>query len=306
LVLAVGFGLVLAAFAVSCSQTSTVEFDVTAIETPTDVPPTPTPTVTPLPAATPTATPTPGPTATPTPIPPPWMPTPGTTFQWQLSGDLDTTIDVDVYDVDLFDTPESTISLLQSAGRKVVCYFSAGSYEDWRLDAGDFPDSLLGESNGWPGERWLDIGQVDQLAPIMEARLDLAVAKGCDAVEPDNVDAYQNPLSGFAITADQQVAFLAWLSHEAHERGLSIGLKNAISLTERVVDLFDWALNERCMEFDECGLLSPFIDDEKAVFHVEYVGDLAWCPRALELGLVSQEKDVLLGPEYRPCPSPAS
>lgn len=40
----------------------------------------------------------------------------------------------------------------------------------------------------------------------MQARLDLAVQKGCDGVEPDNVDGYQNN-SGFPLTAQDQLAY---------------------------------------------------------------------------------------------------
>jgi hypothetical protein len=45
---------------------------------------------------------------------------------------------------------------------------------------------------GWPGEKWLDIRQIDQLAPIMRARLDACRAKGFDGIEPDNIDEYTN------------------------------------------------------------------------------------------------------------------
>jgi hypothetical protein len=72
----------------------------------------------------------------------------------------------------------------------------------------------------------------------MQARLDLAVSKGCDAVEPDNVDAFQTAV-GFDIDGDEQVAYLRWLADEAHRRGLSIGLKNAIGLVDQVVNDFD-------------------------------------------------------------------
>lgn len=53
----------------------------------------------------------------------------------------------------------------------MICYFSAGSWEDWRPDAGQFPDSVKGNNlEDWPGEKWLDIRQIDVLAPIMGAR----------------------------------------------------------------------------------------------------------------------------------------
>src|SRR5947209_3274497 len=80
---------------------------------------------------------------------------PGTSFQWQLSNyPVDTSFNVQMYDIDLFDTPQSTIDALHAAGRIVICYFSAGSWEDWRADASSFPATVLGNNlDGWPGEK---------------------------------------------------------------------------------------------------------------------------------------------------------
>jgi hypothetical protein len=166
-----------------------------------------------------------------------------------------------------------------------VCYFSAGSWEDWRPDRGTFPAEVKGRPlAGWPGERWLDVRRRDLLGPIMEARLDLAVAKGCDGVEPDNVDAYDNA-SGFPLTAADQRRYNTWLAERAHERGLSVGLKNDLGQIPALVGLFDWALNEQCFEYDECRALFPFVSAGKAVFGVEYRGDPAsFCPQAVEWG----------------------
>ena len=50
-------------------------------------------------------------------------------------------------------------------------------------------------------------------------RLDLAAAKGCDAVDPDNVDGYANP-TGFDLTGDDQLAFNRWLA-EGRSRAAS-------------------------------------------------------------------------------------
>jgi endo-alpha-1,4-polygalactosaminidase (GH114 family) len=210
--------------------------------------------------------------------PPVWCPTPGTRWQWQLSGVLDTTVDVDMMDIDLFDTDPRQISGLQATrGHVVVCYFSAGSHEDWRPDAGEFPPAAIGDPlDGWPGERWLDVRD-DGVRAVLAARLDLAVEKGCDGVEPDNVDGYANA-TGFPLTADDQLDFNRWLSDAAHERGLSVGLKNDLEQVEELLPHFDWALNEECMAYDECDLLAPFIDAGKAVFHVEYVDDPAQGP----------------------------
>jgi hypothetical protein len=36
------------------------------------------------------------------------------------------------------------------------------------------------------------------------------------------------------------------------------------------VDDFDFAVNEQCFQYDECDLLTPFIDQDKAVLQAEY------------------------------------
>lgn len=210
-----------------------------------------------------------------------WQPTPGTSWQWQLSGAIVTTYPVEMYDIDLFDAPRDVIDELHAAGRVVICYFSAGSWEDWRPDAADFPAEILGNPlEGWPGERWLDISRLDLLAPIMAARLDLAVQKGCDGVEPDNVDGYAND-SGFPLTGDDQLVYNIWLAEQAHARRLSVGLKNDLGQIADLLPFFDWALNEECFSYDECEALLLFVDAGKAVFGVEYdLEPVEFCPQA--------------------------
>jgi len=75
----------------------------------------------------------------------------------------------------------------------VICYFSAGSYEDFRPDISQFDKATdLGKPLvGWPGEWWLQANSAN-VRKIMTARLDLAVTKGCDGIDPDNIDAYNN------------------------------------------------------------------------------------------------------------------
>ncbi len=230
-----------------------------------------------------------------------WQPAPGTTWQWQLTGDIDTSFDVAMYDIDLFDTPELVIDELHADGRAVVCYFSAGAWEDWRPDADDFPGEVLGDDNGWEGERWLDIRRLDVLRPIMAARLDLAAAKGCDGVEPDNVDGYTNT-TGFPLSGADQLAFNTWLARAAHRRGLSVGLKNDLDQIPALVSRFDWALDEQCFQYDECDLLTPFVDAGKAVFGVEYRGKTSdFCPEANSLGFSWLRKRLNLGPWVDAC-----
>jgi hypothetical protein len=224
-----------------------------------------------------------------------WQPTAAQdlTWQWQLnSGDVDTSYDVDMYDVDLFDTPQSKIDELHADGRIVICYFSAGSWEDWRSDAGDFAESVKGDDlDGWAGEKWLDIRDAS-LQPIMQARLDLAVSKNCDGVEPDNIDGYTNT-TGFPLTAGDQLTYNNWLATEAHSRDLSIGLKNDVDQINDLVGSFDWALNEQCYQYNECDGYQTFINADKPVFGVEYRVDTdKFCSQANSSGYSWLKKNL--------------
>lgn len=199
-----------------------------------------------------------------------WIPSVEDTWQWQLSGDINKGYDVDIYDVDLVNTPQSIIDELHNRGIKVICYFSAGSWEEFRSDAKDFPNEVLGDKlDGWDDERWLDISNYQKFSSIVEARLDLAVAKGCDGVEPDNVDGFQNN-SGFSLTSNDQLIYNRWLASESHQRKLSIGLKNDLDQIKDLVGVFDFAVNEQCFQYDECDELLPFVNQGKAVLGVEY------------------------------------
>jgi hypothetical protein len=213
-----------------------------------------------------------------------WQPKPGTSWQWQLSGTIDTALDVDMYDIDLFESKQATIDQLHADGRIVICYISAGSWEEYRPDKNKYPESILGNTlDGWPDERWVDIRRIDLLGPILTARMDLAVTKKCDGIEPDNIDGYTNN-SGFSLTADNQLTFNKWLATEAHNRGLSIGLKNDLNQIQELVGNYDWALNEQCFQYNECATLLPFTQAGKAVFGVEYENDTeTFCPQANEM-----------------------
>ena len=197
-----------------------------------------------------------------------WRPAPGTTWQWQLEGKLDLSRKVQMYDLDLFNTSKADMATLRARGVVVICYFSAGSYEAWRPDAKEFPAAALGKKmKGW-NEKWLDV-RAPSIAAIMNRRLDLARDKGCDGVEPDNVDGFINK-TGFPLTAADQLTYNRALAAAAHARGLSIGLKNDLDQVAQLVAHFDWALNEQCVQFKECHRLKPFILAGKAVFNVEY------------------------------------
>lgn len=69
----------------------------------------------------------------------------GASWQWPLLGTVNTGCEVDIYDVDLFDSSPELIAQLHQAGRSVICYFSAGSFEGWRPDAAAFSEAAKGK-----------------------------------------------------------------------------------------------------------------------------------------------------------------
>ena len=214
-----------------------------------------------------------------------WTPAPVTDWQIQFNGEIDTSLEVDMFEVDMFDTSAATVEEFHQQGTMVVCYISAGSWENWRPDADKVPKRVLGKSlSGWPGERWLDIRRLRVLKPLINARLDRCKAKGFDSAEFDNVNGYQND-TGFPLTGQDQLRFNIWLANAAHRHGLSVGLKNDGPQVPVLVDYFDWALVESCFYYDECKPYDAFVRAGKAVMAIEYRLERAqFCDRAARHG----------------------
>lgn len=231
----------------------------------------------------------------------------GLSWQWQLTEALDSSHDVAVYDVDLFRVDADVVTGLHDEGRLVICYFSGGSFEGWRPDADAFPPEVIGRQlDGWPDERWLDTTS-GVVRTVMEARLDLARDLGCDAVEPDNMTAW-DANSGFGINPTEQLDYNRFIADAAHERDLAVALKNDTEQVAELVDWFDLQVNEECAFYNECDTLAPFVDADKAVLHAEYVDDFADAPAlaaqvcGVEPGLSTIVKTWDLGPELQACP----
>jgi hypothetical protein len=226
---------------------------------------------------------------------------PKMSWHYQLNGALQTP-DRKMYTVDLFDTSSATIGALKAQGRIVICYVSAGSFENWRPDAAQFPADSIGAPLGnWPGEWWLDVRNPAVLN-VMRQRMDLALTKACDGVDTDNVDGYTNP-TGFPLTGQDQLAYNTALAHEAHQRALLIGLKNTLLLIPQLVSVFDYAINESCLVYKECHLLAPFVAAGKPVFIIEYGAfNNRKCTQARAQGFNLQFFQPSLTKIGKPCP----
>ena len=206
-----------------------------------------------------------------------WQPAAGTAWQIILKNPLDTssgiTPDVPVFDIDMWENDVSVVDTLHKKGSKVICYFSAGSYEDWRADKDKFHDADLGNPlHGWKGERWVNVSS-SNVRSIMATRIADAASRGCDAVDPDNIDGYQGNDDGLGLTKQDSIDYVRWLAEEAGRHNMSTGLKNAADIIPDVLDVVAFSVNEQCVENSECETFKPFVDAGKPVFNIEYPKD---------------------------------
>ena len=139
--------------------------------------------------------------------------------------------------LDMAETPAASIARCESMGARLLCYLSS-QYEEWRDDASSF-GALEGPLDGWPGEFWVDPNDPQNLA-VLVARLDVAVEKGCDGIDLDNID------------RDGHEAYIQAIFDEARARGLLVSQKKAIEKIELFWDKVDLYQNEECQAYDEC------------------------------------------------------
>ncbi|KNC76147.1 hypothetical protein SARC_11344 [Sphaeroforma arctica JP610] len=202
--------------------------------------------------------------------------TQGTTWTLEAWGYEDTSNGY-MIDIDLQTKSKDYVKSLVDGGQYVVCYFSAGTAEDWRPDYLDMMEYASKDSR-YPGEYWMDITQWKSFKHLIKARMEEAVKKGCHGIEPDNTDAYEYGSDAVpGETKDSlkpyQIEYMRWMANTAHELGLEIAQKNTVDLIPDLIDVMDYAINESCAKFSKnayCSNYEAFVKQDKAVFGVEY------------------------------------
>lgn len=207
-----------------------------------------------------------------------WQPEVGAKWQIDISNDQLSASgllpsDAQIWDVDVFNTPASLIASYKAAGKKVICYFSAGTSENWRPDFSSFTAQDQGaDLPDWPGEKWLDL-RSDNVWNVQQKRIQMAAEAGCDGIDPDNMDGYSNQNGGgFSppLSQEDSVTFMQKMAGEAAKYGMAIGLKNALDIIPAVTDIVQFAVNEQCVANSECNTYDGFLNAGKPVFHIEY------------------------------------
>ena len=236
----------------------------------------------------------------------------------------------DVFDIDLWVDPALTdgeavvnsaaVAAIHAAGKRAICYVQAGTAERFRPDYAEMvafdaacSGCLIGKpfSAVFPDEFWVNVtdaqGQAEFMLGIVAARVALCDAAGFDGVEFDVVDAYAQgaEVTGFELTYEAQLAYDQELANLAHRHGLTAALKNDLGQLAALLPYFDYAVNEQCHQFDECGDYAAWIAAGKAVFSVEYrIGRRRFCAAANAAGFGAIQKArsfSLFAKPWKPC-----
>lgn len=209
-------------------------------------------------------------------------------FYVQLQGQIKT-CPAEYCFFDLWKITKEHVTKFKSKHKKVICYFSAGTYEDWRSDKNLFPKKTIGKKLGeWKGEKWIDIRDASILK-IMESRIKIAHDKGCYGVDPDNVDGFTNK-TGFSLTKNDQIKYIKLLKLIASKYNLKIGLKNGGKMAVELAPALDWVLAEQCQRYKECNIYTPFIKLNKPVFDIEY--ENKYCKPFKGIDIIKADKEL--------------
>ncbi|HHB80144.1 MAG TPA: endo alpha-1,4 polygalactosaminidase [Aliiroseovarius sp.] len=229
----------------------------------------------------------------------------GVDWDWQLSEKIDPPAGITAFDADKDSVTRGQVAALTGAGVYTICYVSVGTLERYRADAAHFPKAVVGKTYGdWPDEKFLDIRRLDVLLPLMRARFERCKALGFDAIEPDNMDVYDND-SGFDLTADDTVRYITALADLAHGMGLEFGQKNVPELTDRLIGKMDFIVTESCFQDSWCQDVVAYPQAGKPVFDAEYTDrPINWqraCKTAAWLNISMILKDRDLTPGRKSC-----
>ena len=227
-------------------------------------------------------------------------------WDWQLSEPLKLRPGVQVYDLDPESVTPAQIAALKARGTYTICYVSVGTLEKDCPDFAAFPAAVVGKVyDDWPDEKFLDIRALDTLLPLMKARFARCKALGFDAIEPDNIDGYEND-SGFALSRADQLTYIVRLAAVAHGMGLEIGQKNVPELTADLLPKLDFVIAESCWQDHWCQQVRPYVKAGKPVFDAEYtdrpIRFEKACQAAENMGIAMILKDRDLSADRRACP----
>lgn len=171
----------------------------------------------------------------------------------------------DYYYLDLWNYSKEEFNAVKKSGAKPICYFSS-HYENFRPDHSEFPKKDLGKAiSGWSGEKWVNTNS-QKVREIIKKRILLAKDKGCEGIDPDNIDSYAHN-NGLKLSKKDAIDYVKFMSTEARALGMIYSLKNALLIIEDTKAFVDIYLNESCQQYSECWFYKNLT---KPIFGIEY------------------------------------
>jgi hypothetical protein len=199
----------------------------------------------------------------------PYVPPADVSWDARLDDAVDIAEDVQLFYLDPAWQPASDLAALHAAGRHYLCYLSAGTYEDFREDAEEFPANVIGNPLvDFPRERWVDV-RSSAVREIMARRVTELAAKGCDGVPPSSL-AVHAAETGFGLTESDALDYSRWLAERIHAAGMSAGLAAPAALSAELWPTFEFGLAIDCLEGSQCAEFDVFTRAGKPVLHVEF------------------------------------
>jgi hypothetical protein len=233
-------------------------------------------------------------------------------FDVQLAGTLDVSTPRDMYTLDLWDVATATtldygggmtvnvpagplagrVAELRAAGTIVVCHVEAGAIQLDDPDAARYPGHEATPPDrptapaansviGWsilndPNTRYLNLDPAARAMwrPLLFKRFELADQLGCDAVAVSWVDQID---AGFPSVNQQVVDTFQEIADELHRLKLSAGMHVKTPAgwvhTGGFDSVYDFAIVERCAEFDQCDAVRALEQADRAVFGIDFDSD---------------------------------
>ena len=128
--------------------------------------------------------------------------------------------------------------------------------------------------------------------------------KGFDAVDPDNIDGWEEPETGFPLTAAQsdRLRRRGWRARSTR-LGMAVFQKNDGDQTGTLDADFDGAITEECNVFDECSDFEPYIAKGEPVLDLEYgLATSVFCAADNAAGIEGARLNIALdGSVFEPC-----
>ncbi len=126
----------------------------------------------------------------------------------------------------------------------------------------------------------------------MQARFQRCKDMGFDAIEPDNMDVYDNA-SGFRLSRRDGVRYILALADIAHGMGLEIGQKNVPEITRQLIGSMDFVITEDCFAGDWCEEVEAYARAGKPVLAAEYTDTGVNWPAACAFGAANNYSMIL-------------